>query len=222
MQEGFFYFNGALDCQNQFRNAQDIQEIYRSESIIILENIHGIEKIERFILDHFKAKKKVIIIGNSFSVKGIPEYEVTPLVSYPFSKHKNEIDLIAQKILAQDIYIRYKLKDYRLLTQIIGLLVSTNNFISVREIHNILKERKINISQITLIEYMKFILNSKIVKKLLRYDFKNDSTSTGKARYIFADTHIRASLSGGSLPSVITSENFIYQKLVNMGYTVYT
>jgi len=39
MQENFFYFNEELDINHQINSHKDLEKIYNSEKIIILENI---------------------------------------------------------------------------------------------------------------------------------------------------------------------------------------
>jgi predicted AAA+ superfamily ATPase len=45
----------------------------------------------------------------------------------------------------------------------------------------------IKISLVTLIEYIDFLLNSKLIKRVYNYDFKKQKTIKTKAKYYFSD-----------------------------------
>jgi len=219
MQENFFYFNEELDINHQINSHKDLEKIYNSEKIIILENIDWIDQAEKFIQSQFKNGNKIILIWNALHIKWVAEIEILPNLS---SYNRENASLIAHKIITKDIYIKQKLKNYTLLEHTIQVLAQNRKLISVREIHKILKNEWSKISQITLIEYINYIIDSKLIKKILRYDMKTNNTSTWKAKYLFTDSSIRNAIVHNSLPSDIIAENLVFQKLERKWYKVLT
>jgi predicted AAA+ superfamily ATPase len=73
-----------------------------------------------------------------------------------------------------------------LLKYTITYLSLLNNQTTLRELHRKIKENK-NISLITLMEYMDFLLNSKLIKRVYNYDFKKQKIIKTKAKYYFSD-----------------------------------
>ena len=217
MQDSFFYFNWDLDFNHKISNQKDLEKFYNDEKIIILENIDAIDKAEDFIHTQFKNGKKIILLGNALHIKWVHEIEILPN-----SSSYDNVSLLTHKVITKDIYIKQKLKNFSLLEHTIQTLAQNRKLISVREIHKILTSEWSKISQITLIEYINYILDSKLIKKVLRYDMKSNNVSTGKAKYFFTDTSMRTSTVNNSLSSQITSENNIFQKLERLWYKIFT
>ena len=219
MQENFFYFNSELDISHK-----DLDKIYNSEKIIILENIDWVNKAEDFIHSQFKNGNKIILIWNALHIKWVAEIEILPHPqSLPLKEgSNNKNSLVAHKIITKDIYIKQKLKNFSLLEHTIQVLAQNRKLISVREVHKILNSHWSKISQITLIEYINYIIDSKLIKKVLRYDMKTKNTSTGKAKYLFTDSSTRNAIVHNSLPSNIISENLVFQKLERKWYKIFT
>lgn len=222
MENSFSYFNGNMNIKNTISTYSDLNTLSENKKIIILENITWIENIDIFIQEQFKKCKKVIIIGNGFSLKWVPEIEMLPTFNNNLKIDKELLLLKAHKILSQDIYIRHKLKNFPLLQNIIEELALWNGLTSVRSLHMQLTENNSKISQITLLEYIEYILESKLAKKAYRYDFKAQTSSKGKAKYFFADTNIRNALSYFSLPKETYNENLVFQKLSEIWWDIFT
>jgi predicted AAA+ superfamily ATPase len=87
-------------------------------------------------------------------------------------------DLISENIILKDIYVKNNLKNYSLLKNIIIFLALNNDLFSAREIHKILNNNSIKVSHITVIEYLDYILESNLIKKIYRIDFKSGNKSS--------------------------------------------
>lgn len=136
--------------------------------------------------------------------------------------NKEYLELISHKLISQEIYIKYKLKNFLLLKQIIYLISKITRLVSVRELHSILEKNNIKISQITLLDYIDYMINSNLIKKVFRYDMKKNNTSTWKAKYLFLNTWIRYALSDFNLTKSIINENLVYSRLLEKWQTIVT
>lgn len=224
MEDNFFYFNWFLNINNAISDQWDLETLYNKKKIIILENIDWVKDIKMFIEKYFKKWVKIIIIWNNIQLKWVVNIEILPEQEWI---HHSEIntelsDLQAHKILSQDIYIKNKLKNFALLKNIIEQLAIWNTLTSVRNLHTELNKIGSKISQITLLEYIDYILQSKLIKKVLRYDYKTKKKSTGKAKYFFSSTQIRNSLSYYTLSQETLNENLVFQKLENLWWEILT
>ncbi|MBT3727352.1 ATP-binding protein [bacterium] len=68
----------------------------------------------------------------------------------------------------------------------ITFLSKINDYISYREFHLILNELK-SISLKTLIDYIDYSIQARIIKKVFRFDLKTNKTISSKAKYYFTD-----------------------------------
>jgi predicted AAA+ superfamily ATPase len=95
--------------------------------------------------------------------------------------------------------------------------------ISVREINKILNDNWTKVSHITSIEYLDYILESKLIKKVYRYDLKLKNISTWKAKYLFTSSEIRKAILKNTIEKKIFSENIVYETLIkNWKKGIYT
>ncbi len=218
MDSNFFYYNGEVDITHSITSQKELSKIYESQKIIILEDISHIDKAEDFIHSEFKKWNKIILIGNALHIKWVKEIEILP----DSHSYQNNPDLFAHKIITQDIYIKQKLKNFPLLDHTLKVIAQSHELISVREIHKILTKQGSKISQITLIEYINYILDSKLIKKIFRYDLKTNKISTWKAKYLFTDTFLRNSIVSNQLSQNIINENNIFQLLERQWYKILT
>jgi len=136
--------------------------------------------------------------------------------------NKQYLELTSHKIITENIYIKYKLKNFLLLRQIIFLVSKVYKLSSVRELHSILEKNNIKISQITLLDYIDYMIKSNLVKKVFRYDLKKENTSTWKAKYLFLNTWIRYALSNFNLTKSIINENLVFEKIQEKWLSLFT
>lgn len=234
----FFYINTHIDIYKSIYSSDILEEIYNNEPIIILENIWQIENIDTFIHKYNKNWKKIIIIWNDYNPKWIhtieilPEYDSLHCINLLQYNQKNSIyiNLLSHKIITQEIIIQNNVKNIHQIQAIIYFLTQNIDFISIREINILLHSKWIKIAHITLIEYINYIISSKLIKKVFRYDIKKELTSswknnfisTGKAKYFFTDSEILYALSWWNIDFFSLAENIIFQKLEQMPVSIYS
>jgi len=223
---------------------------YQAPKILILQNISKIEWIKSFIGKVYEEKLyKLVIVWNNLKIEGIQEIEIhnveTPKLIRNDEQGKSNIKEIMQygsieevallkdsylrgfileniktSIIAKDIVYAYSIKNSFLYNQTLSFLSSIDEFISLREFNRRLEEASIDISLITTIDYINFTLNSKLVKRMYRYDLKLRKEITSKAKYYFSDTGLRNAIHGSSLNSKILIENLIYNEITKKGYSI--
>ena len=86
----------------------------------------------------------------------------------------------------------------------------------MREMHRRLTEHHIDISLLTMIDYVNAALNTKLISRCYLYDVKHSNTITSKAQYFFWDVWIRKSFDN----SLNFNENLFYIELLRNGYKV--
>lgn len=124
--------------------------------------------------------------------------------------------LKAENFILKDIYIKNNLKNYTLLNSLLKLLAMTNKFLSAKEIKKILEYNWIKYSHITIIEYLDYIINSWLIKKIFRYDLKTKNKSTWKAKYLFSSYNIRKAILNNNIEKNILNENIVYNVLIKL------
>lgn len=225
-------------------------ETYQKPQILILQNISKIEWIKSLIGKIYEEKThKMIIVGNNLKIEWIEEIEIdnAPISKLLKSEEqrKDDIENISQygcideiallddrymkdfileniktSIIAKDIIYAYSIKNSFLYNQTLSFLSSIESFVSLREFNRRLEGNNIDISLITSIDYINFTLNSKLVRRMYRYDLKLRKEITSKAKYYFADTGLRNTVCGKQLDSDTLMENMIYNELYKKGYSL--
>ena len=219
---------------------------HQKPQILILQNISKIEGIKEFIGKIYEEKSyKMILVWNNLKIEGIEEIEIDTinishlinndediknLLSYGCIEEVNKTEDIYMKkfllesiktsIISKDIIYAYSIKNSFLYNQTLSFLSSMDSYISLREFNRRLSWADIDISLITSIDYINFTLNSKLVRRIYRYDLKLRKEITSKAKYYFADTGIRNAVHGVELGNDTLMENLVYNELVKKGYSV--
>ncbi len=212
---------------------------YKKATIIVLENIDKIKNVKKFITKFYKAWYKLIIIDNNIKIPSKPEIEIkNPSYKQFINKISNlslndfllfgdneNIVLLNNKLLKinhlksqtsevilNDLIENYSIKNSSLIKYTLSFLSFLNKKTTLRELHKNLKNN-IQISLITLIEYITFLINSKIIKKIYSYDFKKQKTIKSKAFYYFSDLGIRNNLNYFSTKKHTAIKNLIFNEL---------
>jgi len=234
-------FKNIIKCKSDLTELiKEFSLKYNKAEYIILENISKIKEIKQFISKFYKAWYKIIIIDNNIKIPSKPEIEIYS-ADYKTLKNKlennyninnslifwsaEEIVLVNNKkikinilnsqkdeILLRDLIEIYSIKNTFLLNHTITFLSLLNNSTTLRELHRNISEN-IKISLVTLIEYIDFLLNSKLIKRVYSYDFKKKKTIKTKAKYFFSDLWIRNSFNYFSTAKSTATENLIFNEL---------
>lgn len=245
----YFYFNKADDLENKIKNNLDILnllndyvKLYKIPKIIILQNISKIEWIKNFISYLYKNKYKVILLWNDIKISWIKEIEIKNNIYLNEENINNKLlywniniindieDIRSKKnilkILTNDIFLNSIFKDFSvksidLYIFTITFLAKYNSFNSLREIQKELNQIN-KISLKTVIDYIDFSIQAKIIKKCYKYDLKNSKIINSKIKYYFNDNWIRNSLANFNLKNKILIENLIFNILDFNNYDIYS
>lgn len=221
-ESDFFYFNPYLDIFWNIKTHKDLMFLmdYKIRTqgnikIIILEDCNIIQGIKTFILDLYKSKNfKIIIIGNNIKIDWVQEIELFPLNFYnkqkddiiywwlphvriiPDNSYKKVIlGAITSDIIEKEVSLPYHIKNQDNFRKMLAFLASYTHPLSLRELHRLLQDHSINISLITLIEYINIALTTRILIKQEVYDIKKKSSIQTQTFYQFWDTGIRSAVS---------------------------
>ncbi len=238
-----FYYNSELDTLGVIQNGDDFiilfdlyVRIHGIPKIIVLQNTNNIVGIKSLISRFFKTKKyKIIVVGNNIKIESVPDIELFPLgitesieksfygwipevrVIPDFEYKDFLLTALKHDIISRDILESYSIKNIALFYKVIWYLAQSREYQSLREIHRNLKAHHIDISLLTLIDYINAALNTKFLSKCHRYDIKNSNTISSKAQYFFGDVWLRKSFTHESID---LTENLLYIELLSKWYSV--
>ena len=94
--------------------------------------------------------------------------------------------MITSDIFLNSIFNNFSVKNINLYNYTITFLAKNNNYYSLRELQKSLDENQ-SISLKTTIDYIDFSLQSKIIKRVYKYDIKTSKAISTKAKYFFND-----------------------------------
>ena len=248
-KNNYFYFNKLDDINNFIDDNKALEKLFETHQeknnkskIVILEKITKLKWIKKFIADLYNNWYKTILVWNDIKIWWIKEIEVLnnkkidkqnykellnywqiqSIIELDSNKQKQEfLKLIISDIFLYDIFKNFWVKSIDQYIQVITFLAKNNNFLSLRELQRELELLQ-NISLKTVIDYIDFSLKSKIIKKVVKYDFKKQKEINSKVKYYFSDNWIRNSLSDFKLEKNILIENLIFNKLEFNNYEVFS
>ncbi|NDK09516.1 ATP-binding protein [Candidatus Gracilibacteria bacterium] len=242
--ESCFYYNSDIDTLGVIRERSDLItlldmfiRIYGIPKIIILQNINMIEGIKGFISQLIKTEKyKIVIVGNNIKIEGVKEIELFPLgidikkreliqfggisevrVVPEISYKQFLLQALKHDIVSRDILESYSIKNINLFYQIMTFLSKCDSFQSMRNLHRELAAHSIEISLLTMIEYLSAAINTKLIYRCYLYDIKQDNVIQSQAIYYFGDVGIKTAFSH----SDDILENLIYLEFMRNGFVVY-
>lgn len=246
IESKFFYFNHNLDNENIIKNDIDLKNMINIEvnfnkniKYIFLQNISKIENIKDLIIYLYKSDFKVILIWNDIKIPNIEEIEIKNNVNDDIEKDiiywnlwktyylndtnfkKEYINLIKDNILLNQIFCLKSVKNINLYNLIITKLAFLEKDISLREFHRDI-EKVNNISLVTMMDYIDFSIQEKIIKRIEFFDFKTNNIKVNKSRYYFCDNWFRNCLINFSLSRQLLLENIVFVLLNYNNYDIYT
>lgn len=238
-----FYYNSELDPLWAIKSKQELitlldiyVRVYGVPKIIVLQNTNNVESIKEFISQLFKTQKyKIIIVWNNIKVEWATDIELYPLGIdvenpqnnifwwipevriVPDTNYKDFLlEALRHDIISRDILEAYTIKNISLFYQVISYIAQSSEYISMREMHRRLDDHGIDISLLTMIDYVNAALNTKLLQRCYMYDVKNDNTITSRAQYFFGDVWVRRAFDD----EVELVENMIYLELMRNGFEV--
>gem|GEM_PF-1698043 len=99
---------------------------------------------------------------------------------------ENYIELIKNDILLNDIFNTFSVKNIDLYNYTLSYLSKNNIFLSLRDLQKNLDINK-SISLKTTMDYIDFSVQSKIIRKMYKYDIKTGKHISSKVKYYFTD-----------------------------------
>lgn len=237
-QEKTIYINKDYDLENVLKNDEDILELIdnnKSSKYIILSNLNNIIWIKNIITYIIKeSDKKLIIIWNDIKIKWANEIDIkvkpynskienNNLLSNLTNTKNKEIliNYIKNDIINKKIYELKLVKNHFLYNLIITFLSKNEEIMSIREIHRYINDIE-KISLKTMMDYLNFSEQEKIIQKVNLYDFKKQRIIEWKQIYYFTDTQIRNSFYNFELSENIILKNNIFVLLNYYNYKIYT
>lgn len=225
-----------------------ISEYWKPKLIVLqnINKIHWIKDFISDL--YWSDLYKIIIIWNSIKIEWVKEIEVFSPKIWNILKYDNTknnkvlenilrfwsieellfikddyfktffLDSIRENIISYDIMFSYSIKNHYLFNQTITHLSKINVFISLRELHRVIESKNPNTSLATIIDYINFSINSKVLKRIYKFDIKKSHTSTNNIKYYFNDIWIRNSVFWHNLPRQISIENLIFIELQKRWY----
>ncbi len=240
-----FYYNDELDVLGWIKNKDDFiilfdlyVRIYWVPKIIVLQNMNNIEWIKDLIMQLYKTKKyKILLVWNNIQIQWVVNIELFPL-NITENKEKNIrwwlptvriapeneykdilLTSLRNDILLTDIIESYNIKNVSLYNNVIWFLSENHDYKSVREIHRNLWENQIEISHLTLIDYLSAAINTRLLSKCYRYDMKAGKVISSKIQYYFWDVWIRKSYTASS--NYNFNQNLLYLDLLSKWYIIH-
>ncbi len=130
---------------------------------------------------------------------------------------------IYHTVLLKDVIMRNKIRNVTFLENLVTFIAdNVGKIISANNIAKYMKSQGENITSTTVIEYIKFLTEAFIIRKVNRYDIHGKKLFETNDKYYFEDIGIRNAIVGGNREGDIEKviENIIYQHLIQLGYTV--
>ena len=129
---------------------------------------------------------------------------------------------IYNSIVIKDIVERFKIKDLDLFNRIVEYIVTTpSQTFSAESLSNYLLNEGIDVSKITIYNYLEYMCRALLINKAERYDVRGKRILNGKYKYYLSDLGLgqivnqeRKKQMGAYL------ENIVYNELISRGYDV--
>lgn len=152
---------------------------------------------------------------------GLPYLRKLPLTDeIVFEYLKN----IYNTILYKDVISRHNIRNNRFVEDLVVYLAdNTGSIVSAKKISEYLKNQRINISPVRVIEYLNHLTKSYFVTKVNRSDLRGKRIFEFGEKYYFRDIGLRNSILGFK-PADINKilENVVLNHLKSYGYDCYT
>ena len=135
---------------------------------------------------------------------------------------KTYLSDVYNSIVIKDIVERFKIKDLDLFNKILTFIVTTpSQTFSAERLSNYLLSDNIEVSKITIYNYLEYMCRAMLINKADRYDVRGKRTLNGKYKYYLTDLGLgqivnkeRKKQMGAYL------ENIVYNELISRGYDV--
>ncbi len=130
---------------------------------------------------------------------------------------------IYNTIILKDIVSRYNIRDIDFLERLVEYLSDNlGSYVSSKKISDFLKAQRVSLSVNTVMNYLKYLINSFFINKVQRFDIIGKKRFEINDKYFFSDTGLKHSIipfTGSHMGNVF--ENLVYNQLIYDDYKVY-
>ena len=127
-------------------------------------------------------------------------------------------------ILLRDVVARENIRNVRFLENLVEFLADNiGSLFSASNISKYLKSQQTNITPQVVLNYVKSLCNAFFIHKVGRYDIKGKQLFEYGEKYYFEDIGLRNAIRGYNHSADIAKiiENLVYNRLLQLGYTIY-
>ncbi len=131
---------------------------------------------------------------------------------------------IYNTVLLKDVVMRNNIRNVSFLENLVKFVAdNTGKLISASSISKYMRGQGITVTPASLIEYLRFLSEAYIIKKVNRYDIHGKRIFESNDKFYFSDHGIRNAIAGGSREGDIEKvlENIVYNELIRQGFKVY-
>lgn len=131
---------------------------------------------------------------------------------------------IYHTVLLKDVIMRNQIRNVVFLENLVTFLADNNGkLISANNISKFMKSQGMNITSTIVINYMAYLAQAFIIRKVNRYDIHGKRIFETNDKYYFEDNGIRNAIVGGNREGDIEKviENIVCQHLIRSGYRVF-
>lgn len=119
--------------------------------------------------------------------------------------------------MSRDILEAYTIKNITLFYQVITYIAQIDGYFSLREIHRNLESHGVELSLLTMIDYLNAALNTKLLSRCYLYDLKHKNIITSKIQYFFGDVGVRRAF----CTEKVFEENILALEFRRRGYEIF-
>jgi len=151
-------------------------------------------------------------------------FPVLSLFNYPSNSVNKIVQDINSTALLRDVAIRHGIRMTQLLDKIVSFLYdNVGNLVSLASLSNYLKSQNRGSDPETIANYLKYLEDAYIIRRVQRYDIKGKKLLETNDKYYLGDHSLQHATQGYNPDKNIQGilENIIYIELLRRGYTVY-
>ena len=184
-------------------------------------------KIYPFTFDEV-CELKGITINDKYKLdKAFNDYIIWGGIPQRFSmEDENQVKTylldIYNSIVVKDIIERFKIKDLDLFNKILTYIITTpSQTFSAESLSNYLLKDNIDVSKITIYNYLEYMCRAFLINKAERYDVRGKRILSGKYKYYLTDLGIGQIINNERKKQMgAYLENIVYNELISRGYDV--
>ena len=184
-------------------------------------------KIYPFTFDEV-CELKGITINDKYELdKAFNDYIIWGGIPQRFSmEDENQVKTylldIYNSIVVKDIIERFKIKDLDLFNKILTYIITTpSQTFSAESLSNYLLKDNIDVSKITIYNYLEYMCRAFLINKAERYDVRGKRILSGKYKYYLTDLGIGQIINNERKKQMgAYLENIVYNELISRGYDV--